>query len=355
MIYCRYPNDEFFLDPNWFFEKWLWGDFVGKHFSILTISHRKFFTHATPTLFNAGTPHPQMSSCFLLKMQGDSIDGIYDTLKQCAVISKSAGGIGVAATWRSSKKGCCFFIKDSLFVEEWRIIGSCICHPNFPRWEPQLKASPTEVSNIRASGSYIRGTNGWSNGLVPMLRNFNETARYVDQGRGYVLSLYHHHLWMSLGPAFRPTIFFSLPPKDAFITCNGKLCFLFDMNLFCTDLHVLFRGGGKRKGALAVYLEPWHADVFEFLELRKNHGKEEQRARPGKEVFSELRKRWRKGLFGGVEKSCCCFLVGFNFGVICFIGLLIVEFFHVCFYICFLVFSFSLMLAWFRFLSCLTQ
>mgnify|MGYP002803533650 FL=1 len=132
---------------------------------------RKFFTHATPTLFNAGTPHPQMSSCFLLKMQGDSIDGIYDTLKQCAVISKSAGGIGVA------------------------------------------------VSNIRASGSYIRGTNGWSNGLVPMLRNFNETARYVDQG------------------------------------------------------------GGKRKGALAVYLEPWHADVFEFLELRKNHGKEEQRAR----------------------------------------------------------------------------
>ncbi|CAL1141766.1 unnamed protein product [Cladocopium goreaui] len=132
---------------------------------------RKFFTHATPTLFNAGTPHPQMSSCFLLKMQGDSIDGIYDTLKLCAVISKSAGGIGVA------------------------------------------------VSNIRASGSYIRGTNGHSNGLVPMLRNFNETARYVDQG------------------------------------------------------------GGKRKGALAVYLEPWHADVFEFLELRKNHGKEEQRAR----------------------------------------------------------------------------
>ncbi|CAK9035767.1 unnamed protein product [Durusdinium trenchii] len=132
---------------------------------------RKFFTHATPTLFNAGTPKPQMSSCFLLKMKSDSIDGIYDTLKQCAVISKSAGGIGVA------------------------------------------------VSNIRASGSYIRGTNGQSNGLVPMLKNFNETARYVDQG------------------------------------------------------------GGKRKGALAVYLEPWHADVFEFLELKKNHGKEEQRAR----------------------------------------------------------------------------
>ncbi|CAJ1425079.1 unnamed protein product, partial [Effrenium voratum] len=132
---------------------------------------RKFFTHATPTLFNAGTPKPQMSSCFLLKMQDDSIEGIYDTLKQCAQISKSAGGIGVA------------------------------------------------ISNIRASGAYIRGTNGKSNGLVPMLRNFNETARYVDQG------------------------------------------------------------GGKRKGSFAMYLEPWHADVFDFLELRKNHGKEEQRAR----------------------------------------------------------------------------
>ncbi|CAJ1353259.1 unnamed protein product [Effrenium voratum] len=112
-----------------------------------------------------------MSSCFLLKMKDDSIEGIYDTLKQCAMISKSAGGIGVA------------------------------------------------VSNIRASGSYVRGTNGKSNGLVPMLRNFNETARYVDQG------------------------------------------------------------GGKRKGAFAMYLEPWHADVFDFIELRKNHGKEEQRAR----------------------------------------------------------------------------
>merc|ERR1712232_231265 len=128
-------------------------------------------THATPTLFNAGTPAPQMSSCFLLTMKSDSIDGIYDTLKQCALISKCAGGIGVA------------------------------------------------VSNIRAGGSYIRGTNGHSNGLVPMLRNFNETARYVDQG------------------------------------------------------------GGKRKGSFAMYLEPWHADVFDFLELRKNHGKEEQRAR----------------------------------------------------------------------------
>jgi len=132
---------------------------------------RNFFTHATPTLFNAGTPKPQMSSCFLLTMKEDSIEGIYETLKQCAVISKSAGGIGVA------------------------------------------------ISNVRATGSYVRGTNGKSNGLIPMLRNFNETARYVDQG------------------------------------------------------------GGKRKGAFAMYLEPWHADVYDFLELRKNHGKEEQRAR----------------------------------------------------------------------------
>merc|ERR1719454_428017 len=132
---------------------------------------RRMFTHATPTLFNAGTPTPQMSSCFLLTMKSDSIDGIYDTLKQCALISKCAGGIGVAC------------------------------------------------SNIRANGSYIRGTNGYSNGLMPMLRNFNETARYVDQG------------------------------------------------------------GGKRKGSFAMYLEPWHADVYDFLELKKNHGKEEQRAR----------------------------------------------------------------------------
>jgi len=132
---------------------------------------RRLFTHATPTLFNSGTPTPQMSSCFLLTMQGDSIEGVYDTLKQCALISKCAGGIGVA------------------------------------------------ISNVRAAGSYIRGTNGHSNGLVPMLRNFNETARYVDQG------------------------------------------------------------GGKRKGSFAMYLEPWHADIFDFLELRKNHGKEEQRAR----------------------------------------------------------------------------
>lgn len=131
----------------------------------------RWFTHATPTLFNSGTPKPQLSSCFLLQMQNDSIDGIYNTLKQTAQISQSAGGIGLS------------------------------------------------LHNIRATGSYIRGTNGTSNGIVPMLRVFNDTARYVDQG------------------------------------------------------------GGKRKGSFAVYLEPWHADIFEFLELKKNHGKEELRAR----------------------------------------------------------------------------
>ncbi|MFZ9980931.1 MAG: ribonucleoside-diphosphate reductase subunit alpha [Cyclobacteriaceae bacterium] len=131
----------------------------------------KWFTHATPTLFNAGTPKPQLSSCFLLTMKDDSIDGIYDTLKQCAKISQSAGGIGLS------------------------------------------------IHNVRAKGSYIKGTGGTSNGIVPMLRNFDMTARYVDQG------------------------------------------------------------GGKRKGSFAIYLEPWHADIFDFLELKKNHGKEEMRAR----------------------------------------------------------------------------
>jgi ribonucleoside-diphosphate reductase alpha subunit len=130
-----------------------------------------WFTHATPTLFNSGTPKPQMSSCFLLTMKEDSIDGIYETLKSCAKISQSAGGIGLA------------------------------------------------LHNIRATGSYIKGTNGTSNGIVPMLRVYNDTARYVDQG------------------------------------------------------------GGKRKGSFAMYIEPWHADVFDFLDLKKNHGKEEQRAR----------------------------------------------------------------------------
>ncbi len=132
---------------------------------------QKFFTHATPTLFNAGTPNPQMSSCFLTCVREDSIDGIYDTLKNCAVISKYAGGIGMS------------------------------------------------ISNVRASQSYIRGTNGTSNGIVPMLRVFNNTARYVDQG------------------------------------------------------------GGKRKGSIAAYIEPWHADIFAFLDLRKNHGNEMDRAR----------------------------------------------------------------------------
>ncbi len=131
----------------------------------------RWFTHGTPTLFNAGTPKAQMSSCFLLTMKDDSIEGIYDTLKQTAKISQSAGGIGLS------------------------------------------------IHNVRATGSYISGTNGTSNGIIPMLKVFNDTARYVDQG------------------------------------------------------------GGKRKGAFAVYLEPWHADIFDFLDLRKNHGKEEMRAR----------------------------------------------------------------------------
>lgn len=131
----------------------------------------RWFTHATPTLFNAGTPKPQLSSCFLLQMSDDSIEGIYNTLKNCAKISQSAGGIGLS------------------------------------------------IHNIRGTGSYIRGTNGTSNGIVPMLRVFNDTARYVDQG------------------------------------------------------------GGKRKGSFAIYLEPWHSDIFDFVELKKNHGKEENRAR----------------------------------------------------------------------------
>ena len=140
-------------------------------FETYELMSNQWFTHATPTLFNSGTPKPQMSSCFLLAMQDDSIDGIYDTLKQTAQISKCAGGIGLA------------------------------------------------VHCIRAAESYIRGTNGFSNGLVPMLKVYNDTARYVDQG------------------------------------------------------------GGKRKGSFAIYLEPWHADIYEFLQLRKNNGTEENRAR----------------------------------------------------------------------------
>ena len=143
----------------------------------------KWFIHATPTLFNSGTPKPQMSSCFLLSLTEDSIEGIFETLRRCARISQAAGGIGLS------------------------------------------------IHNVRATGSYIKGTGGTSNGIVPMLKVFNDTARYVDQG------------------------------------------------------------GGKRKGAFAVYLEPWHADIFEFLDLKKNHGKEEMRAR---DLFYAL---WMNDLF----------------------------------------------------------
>lgn len=130
-----------------------------------------YFTHATPTLFNAGTPRPQLSSCYLIALEDDSIDGIFNTLKECATISKWAGGVGL------------------------------------------------HVHNLRATGTHIRGTNGTSNGIIPMLRVFNMTARYVDQG------------------------------------------------------------GGKRNGSFAIYLEPWHADICDFLDLKKNHGDEEMRAR----------------------------------------------------------------------------
>lgn len=147
------------------------GEDVDSAIETYNLMSEKWFIHATPTLFNAGTPKPQLSSCFLLSMTEDSIEGIFETLSRCAKISQSAGGIGLS------------------------------------------------IHNIRATGSYIKGTGGQSNGIIPMLRVFNDTARYVDQG------------------------------------------------------------GGKRKGAFAVYLEPWHADIFEFLDLKKNHGKEEMRAR----------------------------------------------------------------------------
>lgn len=159
------------------------GDDIDSAVETYNLLSEKWFTHATPTLFNAGTPKPQLSSCFLLTMKDDSIDGIYDTLKQCAKISQSAGGIGLS------------------------------------------------IHNVRATGSYIKGTNGVSNGIVPMLRNFDMTARYVDQG------------------------------------------------------------GGKRKGSFAIYLEPWHADIFDFLDLKRNHGKEELRAR---DLFYAL---WASDLF----------------------------------------------------------
>lgn len=159
------------------------GDDIESAIETYHLMSQKWFTHASPTLFNAGTNKPQMSSCFLLSMKEDSIDGIYSTLKQCALISQSAGGIGL------------------------------------------------NIHDIRAKGTFIKGTNGASNGIVPMLRVFNDTARYVDQG------------------------------------------------------------GGKRKGAFAIYLEPWHADIFDFLELKKNHGKEELRAR---DLFYAL---WVNDLF----------------------------------------------------------
>ena len=166
------------------------GDDIESAIETYNLMSSKYFTHASPTLFAAGTPQAQLSSCFLVDMKEDSIDGIYDTLKTCAMISKNAGGIGL------------------------------------------------NVHRIRASGAYIAGTNGNSNGLVPMLRVFNNTARYVDQG------------------------------------------------------------GNKRPGAFAIYLEPWHADIFEFLDLRKNHGKEEVRAR---DLFYAL---WIPDLFmKRVEKN----------------------------------------------------
>jgi ribonucleoside-diphosphate reductase subunit M1 len=159
------------------------GDDIEAAIETYNLMSEKFFTHASPTLFNAGTPRPQLSSCFLLTMKSDSIEGIYDTLKTCAMISKTAGGIGL------------------------------------------------NIHNIRASGSYIAGTNGYSNGIIPMLRVYNNTARYVDQG------------------------------------------------------------GNKRPGAFAVYLETWHLDIFDFMDLKKNTGKEEVRAR---DLFYAL---WISDLF----------------------------------------------------------
>ncbi|KIY46749.1 RIR1_NEUCR ribonucleoside-diphosphate reductase large chain [Fistulina hepatica ATCC 64428] len=159
------------------------GSDIDRVIETYNLMSERYFTHASPTLFNAGTPRAQMSSCFLVAMKEDSIEGIYDTLKECAMISKTAGGIGLS------------------------------------------------IHCIRATGSYIAGTNGYSNGVVPMLRVFDATARYVDQG------------------------------------------------------------GNKRPGAFAIYMEPWHPDVFEFIELRKNHGKEEQRTR---DIFLAL---WIPDLF----------------------------------------------------------
>ncbi|CDO93078.1 unnamed protein product [Kluyveromyces dobzhanskii CBS 2104] len=159
------------------------GNDIERVLETYNLMSQRYFTHASPTLFNAGTPHPQMSSCFLVAMKEDSIEGIYDTLKECAMISKTAGGIGL------------------------------------------------HIHNIRSTGSYIAGTNGTSNGIIPMIRVFNNTARYVDQG------------------------------------------------------------GNKRPGAFALYIEPWHSDIFDFIDIRKNHGKEEIRAR---DLFPAL---WIPDLF----------------------------------------------------------
>ena len=164
------------------------GSDIDKVIETYNLMSERYFTHASPTLFNAGTPKPQLSSCFLVAMKNDSIEGIYDTLKNCAMISKTAGGIGLSIHCIRAT-GFVLFIFSSLSMLR------------------------------KVVRSYIAGTNGYSNGIVPMLRAFDATARYVDQG------------------------------------------------------------GNKRPGAFAVYIEPWHSDIFEFLDLRKNHGKEEARAR----------------------------------------------------------------------------
>ncbi|KGK40671.1 ribonucleoside-diphosphate reductase large chain [Pichia kudriavzevii] len=166
------------------------GDDIDSVIETYNLMSKRYFTHASPTLFNSGTPRNQMSSCFLVAMKDDSIEGIYDTLKECALISKTAGGIGL------------------------------------------------HIHNIRSTGSYIAGTNGTSNGIIPMIRVFNNTARYVDQG------------------------------------------------------------GNKRPGAFALYIEPWHSDILDFIDIRKNHGKEEIRAR---DLFPAL---WIPDLFmERVEKN----------------------------------------------------
>jgi len=166
------------------------GNDIDRVLETYNLMSERYFTHASPTLFNAGTPHPQLSSCFLVCMKDDSIEGIYDTLKTCAMISKTAGGIGLNIHCIRATG----YVNSVLFI-------------------------PLRSLTIKKFSSYIAGTNGYSNGIVPMLRAYDATARYVDQG------------------------------------------------------------GNKRPGAFAIYIEPWHADIFDFIDLRKNHGKEEARAR----------------------------------------------------------------------------